>query len=177
MLGSSGQVPSRKRAKSSSSAVPSWDRPASRDTRGRKHTNSRPVVYLITNPVWPGWFKVGKADRLSDRLNTYQTGDPHRSYEVLAYVLTDDPRGLERIALNRVPRHSRRSEWFKAKRSSVAISLLEKANHDHNERKANAARGRRRSRLPRRGSHRAGDRVGSWRDNSFHLVTRRIRRR
>ena len=41
-------------------------------------------LYIITNETaFPGWVKVGTTDNLSNRLSTYQTGDPLRGYNVV----------------------------------------------------------------------------------------------
>jgi hypothetical protein len=39
-------------------------------------------VYVLTNPAWKGWIKVGMAVDADDRCNAYQTGSPHRDYTV-----------------------------------------------------------------------------------------------
>ena len=41
-------------------------------------------VYVITNPNFPDWVKVGMAIDAEDRLNNYQTSSPFRDY-VLQY--------------------------------------------------------------------------------------------
>jgi len=38
-------------------------------------------VYVITNPAWPDWVKIGMAIDAEDRLNGYQTSSPMRDYE------------------------------------------------------------------------------------------------
>ena len=39
------------------------------------------LVYVVTNPVWPGWVKVGKTGSMTGRLSSYKTGDPYRRYK------------------------------------------------------------------------------------------------
>lgn len=39
-------------------------------------------VYVISNPAFPGWFKVGRTDDYVKRLVQLQTGDPRRAYRV-----------------------------------------------------------------------------------------------
>ena len=41
-------------------------------------------VYILTNPAWKGWLKVGMAIDANDRHNSYQTSSPLRDY-VLEY--------------------------------------------------------------------------------------------
>jgi hypothetical protein len=39
-------------------------------------------LYIVTNDAFPGWVKVGTTWSLTDRLHTYQTGDPFRQYKL-----------------------------------------------------------------------------------------------
>jgi len=41
-------------------------------------------VYMITNPAWPGWYKIGCAANAHSRCTGYHTGSPFRDYEVYA---------------------------------------------------------------------------------------------
>lgn len=40
-------------------------------------------LYIITNPAFPGWIKIGTTKDLTKRLQTYQTSSPHRDYEIV----------------------------------------------------------------------------------------------
>lgn len=39
-------------------------------------------LYVITNPAFPGWVKIGTTWNLEERLHVYQTGDPFRQYKL-----------------------------------------------------------------------------------------------
>lgn len=39
-------------------------------------------LYVITNPSFTGWVKVGTTWNLEERLHVYQTGDPFRKYKL-----------------------------------------------------------------------------------------------
>ena len=39
-------------------------------------------VYIITNPAWEGWIKIGMAVESKDRLKGYQTSSPLRDYKL-----------------------------------------------------------------------------------------------
>lgn len=72
-------------------------------------------VYIISNPAWKGWYKIGKAVLAEDRLNNYQTSSPLRDY-VLCYTRHFKNRHVaERIAHNNINKVSdgRTNEWFK----------------------------------------------------------------
>jgi hypothetical protein len=72
-------------------------------------------VYAMINPAFPGWVKVGKAVSMSDRENSYQTGDPHRGYKMIGGVYSEDNTDLERRAHIHLEHSSeeRKGEWFK----------------------------------------------------------------
>lgn len=71
-------------------------------------------VYIITNPAWKGWVKVGMAIDAEDRLKGYQTSSPFRDYHLQYSVYTPDRRALERKAHRKIAKiaNSRNSEWF-----------------------------------------------------------------
>ena len=71
-------------------------------------------VYVISNPAWPDWVKVGMAIDADDRCSSYQTSSPLRDYVLHCAISSDDRRKdeskahkvLEKIA------DSRKGEWF-----------------------------------------------------------------
>jgi hypothetical protein len=71
-------------------------------------------VYVIVNPNFPEWVKVGMAVDAADRLNNYQTSSPFRDY-VLNYSWdVNDRRAAESEAHSELQKlYERRSEWFK----------------------------------------------------------------
>jgi len=77
-------------------------------------TNPQGQVYVITNPAWEGWVKVGMAVDASDRANNYQTSSPYRDYELAYVVDTPDRRATEAEAHQRLAdMFEQRNEWFK----------------------------------------------------------------
>jgi hypothetical protein len=44
-------------------------------------------LYIISNPKMEGWLKIGISQDISNRLHTYQTGDPYRGYKLEYYIL------------------------------------------------------------------------------------------
>ena len=71
-------------------------------------------MYVIVNPNFPEWVKVGMAVDAADRLNGYQTSSPFRDY-VLNYSWdVKDRRAAESEAHSELQKlYERRSEWFK----------------------------------------------------------------
>lgn len=74
-------------------------------------------VYIIRNPAFGSWLKVGKAVSSEDRLQGYQTSSPFRDY-VLEYYETFDNRHHAESTIHRMlEKHKdcldRKGEWFK----------------------------------------------------------------
>ena len=71
-------------------------------------------VYIITNPAWEGWVKVGMAVDANDRAGNYQTASPYRDYELGYVVETKDRRATETETHARLgDLFEQRNEWFK----------------------------------------------------------------
>ena len=72
-------------------------------------------VYVISNPAWPGWVKVGMAIDANDRCSSYQTSSPLRDYTLHCAISSDDRRKDESTAHKRLDAvaSDRRGEWFK----------------------------------------------------------------
>ena len=77
-----------------------------------KHVSGE--VYVINNPSWPEWVKIGMAVDAMDRLKSYQTSSPLRDYKLLYSATTKDRRKTESIAHKQASKIAeRRGEWFK----------------------------------------------------------------
>ena len=76
--------------------------------------NSQGQIYIISNPNFEGWVKVGMAVDAEDRLKKYQTSSPFRDY-VLNYKFdTNDRRAAELAAHDALhARFESSGEWFK----------------------------------------------------------------
>ena len=82
-------------------------------------------VYIISNPAWKNWYKIGKAVDSTDRCTSYQTSSPHRDYELVSNISVSN-RGIgEKIAhtLAEGMSRERSNEWFR-------IENLEKEDFD-----------------------------------------------
>ena len=71
-------------------------------------------VYILKNPAWKNWYKIGKAIESTDRCNGYQTGSPHRDYELVTYKKFKHRGVAEKMAHSLAERLSRKraNEWF-----------------------------------------------------------------
>jgi len=71
-------------------------------------------VYIITNPNFEGWVKVGMAIDSEDRLNGYQTSSPFRDYQLHSFWDVNNRRSAEAAAHTELEKtYERRGEWFK----------------------------------------------------------------
>ena len=87
-------------------------------------TSKQGQVYVIINPSFPRWCKVGMAVDANDRLKQYQTASPFRNYQLMAVYDTNDRRQSEVEAHTELDKHfEKRGEWF-ACDFSMAISKL-----------------------------------------------------
>ena len=72
-------------------------------------------VYILKNPAWKNWYKIGKAIESTDRCNGYQTSSPHRDYNIVSKISVSN-RGIgEKIAhtLAEGMSRERSNEWFR----------------------------------------------------------------
>ena len=71
-------------------------------------------VYVMTNPAWPEWVKVGMAVDSEDRLKSYQTSSPFRDYILVYAYEVDDRRAAESAAHARLAKECDNiNEWFR----------------------------------------------------------------
>tara|TARA_R100000995_G_scaffold84417_1_gene63026 strand:+ start:1789 stop:2349 length:561 start_codon:yes stop_codon:yes gene_type:complete len=84
-------------------------------------------VYIIYNPAFPGWVKVGMAVDSQDRLKQYQTSSPHRDYEIVKSYKVSNRRESEAKAHKAltIEGRGRKGEWFYMG-SNVAVTELDK---------------------------------------------------
>jgi hypothetical protein len=57
------------------------------------------ILYIIENPAFAEFVKVGITRDLSKRLLTYQTYDPYRAFKVRKYIFVQDVKKVERFLL------------------------------------------------------------------------------
>lgn len=72
-------------------------------------------VYVITNPSFKGWIKVGMAVDAKDRCNSYQTSSPFRNYKLFYSRWFEDRRSAENQAFSKLVlcQAYRCGEWFR----------------------------------------------------------------
>lgn len=87
-----------------------------------KHHIPRPgLIYIISNPAWPGYFKVGQTVRnVEKRLNDYNCGCPLRDYKVEFQTHVEDTYLVEQLVHKKFNAHH---EWCKAELSEIIAFL------------------------------------------------------
>ena len=80
-------------------------------------------VYIVKNPAWNDWYKIGKAVDAKDRCKGYQTGSPYRDYKLIYSFNTDDRNRAEMEAHKKAEKIclERRGEWFYTKEVNTLI--------------------------------------------------------
>jgi len=90
-------------------------------------------VYIITNPNFPEWVKIGMAVDSEDRLNGYQTSSPFRDYALYTAWNVNDRRIAESEAHALLQKkYKRKGEWFKCTPQDAQAALAQLMER-HNE--------------------------------------------
>jgi predicted GIY-YIG superfamily endonuclease len=71
-------------------------------------------VYIIKNPAWGNWLKVGITDNLDKRLQSYQTSSPFRDYELLYSICHPNYKEIEKNIKETMKPFAKtiKNEWF-----------------------------------------------------------------
>ena len=94
-------------------------------------TSPEGQVYIITNPAWEGWVKVGMAVDSQDRLKNYQTSSPFRDYSLLYSYEVNDRRAGESAAHARLAKECDNiNEWFRIPHA-IANELILEVIHEY----------------------------------------------
>lgn len=88
---------------------------AEREARGslERDPNRAGYVYIVSNPAWPGYVKIGHTKNLGKRLISYNTSSPHRDFITVGAVFCTDRFAAERQLHDQLRGHQvPRTEWF-----------------------------------------------------------------
>jgi len=67
-------------------------------------------IYILTNPAYPEYVKIGKSIKLGMRLSTYNTGSPFRDYKYNFVLETEKTSEIEEYFNSNF---SSDNEWYK----------------------------------------------------------------
>ena len=89
-------------------------------------------LYIITNESFPGWVKVGTTENLTQRLHTYQTGDPFRKYKIVYSLHHPKFRDAEKKIKDTMKYFAleMKNEWYKVD-LNIAKSRLDEQLEDY----------------------------------------------
>jgi hypothetical protein len=104
-------------------------RPTSREPTYREEAPEG-YVYIITNPAWPGYVKIGCAGDCKKRLAQFNTGSPSRDYEMVHHVYNGNRRKAESRVHEMFHPERALGEWFKATVAEVADAMEEVSEYD-----------------------------------------------
>ena len=65
-------------------------------TDRRKEAQNGKYVYVISHKKYKGWYKVGIANNVNSRLNSYQTSDPNRAFKIEFHIRKEKYRECEK---------------------------------------------------------------------------------
>lgn len=82
------------------------------ESRSSRTTAKSGWVYIVTNPTFPGWVKIGSAMDTEERLRSYQTYTPDQLYVLADRVFSKDRRSLEFAVHEALAPHRGNGEWF-----------------------------------------------------------------
>lgn len=83
-------------------------------------------IYIISNPAWPNWFKVGSSYNAVNRRNSYQTSSPYRDYKLIKKFFSERRRSAEAYIHKALEASgfARQGEWFKADSSKQIEKII-----------------------------------------------------
>ncbi len=67
-------------------------------------------IYIVSNPAWNNWVKIGRALNIENRIRGYNTSSPYRDYKMIYYVKVNNPTMLENFFYNKYGKQNH--EWF-----------------------------------------------------------------
>ena len=70
-------------------------------------------LYIVRNPAWPDYVKIGRSNESKVRLSQMQTFSPFRDFEILHYIPCLDMRQGERLVHKALNSYRSKGEWFK----------------------------------------------------------------
>jgi len=103
--------------------IPINTRPEQRRNKGGGY------LYVITNPAWPSFVKIGRSVNITSRIKTYQTGDPYRGYELYYYRYFMDVCQAERTLARLYGGAKWAGEWYQMHKEDAANLIDLTASH------------------------------------------------
>ncbi len=83
----------------------------------------RGFVYVIVNPAWEDYCKIGRAFDPESRLRGYQTSSPFRDYQLYGARYFDNAAQAEIEMHLRLAEHREEGEWFYIQPADALIAI------------------------------------------------------
>jgi hypothetical protein len=90
----------------------------------RKYLKKEGYIYIIINPAWSEYIKLGRSENSDIRLYNYQTYSPLRDYEIYYNKYVTDLIIIERYFNDNIEKSYNKNEWFKIDKDE-AILIIE----------------------------------------------------
>ncbi|QOV06106.1 endonuclease [Rhizobium phage Pasto] len=87
--------------------------PTGKTPTNRRRNHGGGHLYVITNPAWPGYCKIGRTTGLVSRFRTYQTASPLRDYDLYYSRWFADVCRAERTLKHLYSGQRENGEWFR----------------------------------------------------------------
>lgn len=81
-------------------------------TKCKRRNHGVGHLYVITNPAWHGYCKIGRTTNLLSRFRTYQTASPFRDYNLYYYRWFNDVCLAERTLAQKLSGLRTEGEWY-----------------------------------------------------------------
>mgnify|MGYP001437796021 CR=1 FL=1 len=100
-----------------------------RNVRGKKTEVKEGYVYVVTNPAWEGYVKIGSTLDLAARLSSFNVGSPYGDYELKYYSYVPN-RVLEEKTIHWELKTCRVcGEWFKMSSDDAILHIKNRNIH------------------------------------------------
>lgn len=92
--------------------------------KGKQAKIQEGFIYVLVNPAWSDWVKIGQTTDYEGRLQTYQTASPISDYKMVEIRYVSDSYSVEQEILNKArPQYEVRGEWIKCSVEQIAGML------------------------------------------------------
>ena len=91
-------------------------------------------LYIVTNPAFPSWVKIGITTNLTERLHLYQTCDPHRNYKLIYSLYHPDYKIAEKKIKEAMRPFAKtiKNEWYEVDLGIARVRLEEQLSDYNN---------------------------------------------
>ncbi len=80
-------------------------------------------VYIMNNPAWEGFCKIGRTLDKKEREASMQTYSPFRDFNIEHYVYSPNAKKLESNVHKRLAKYRQKGEWFELS-NSIALTII-----------------------------------------------------